>query len=421
MKSRAKTEAQADLDGLLDVLCDPDVTPERLAEARRVAYDAFGPAADGFLRATMRTAAAQRELTGAREQLERTLGGAQLRGIVTAVHNGRVCVQVGPTERVLVRPAGMALGIGQIVYTDAGAQTVVGAGEYLVGGSAYAVCERLDGRRVLVRPLREAGQEEARLLGVVADGVELDTLGFEDRVLGYGGLALGNVVLITCRLGPAQRPAAADVGVSRPVRREDIVGLDDVIERLERLFLTPPTAAYATLLGEAERAAAGAVLCGPPGCGKSLVADYFVDCIRARGGMALVRTASSFLSKWVGEGAARLRTDFAALDRAWEESGVRPLLVIDELEAIALDRSQGFMLHGGYLDVLDTLLALLTRSKVRLIGISNLADRYLDTALMRDGRLPIVQLPPTLDAAQVATLVAKCLARVPLAPQGGSQ
>jgi hypothetical protein len=416
MRSRAKTESPSDIDGLLDVLCDPDVPPERQAEARRIAFDAFGPAADGLLRAATRTAAAQRELSCTREQLERMLGGgAQLRGIVTAVQNGRVCLQIGPTERVLVRPADMTLGIGQIVYTDAGAQTVIGAGEYLIGGSAYAVCERLDGRHVLVRPLREAGQEEARLLGIVADSVDLDTLAFEDRVLGYGGLALGNVVLVTRRLGPAQRPAAPEIGVPRPVRREDIVGLDDVIERLERLFLTPPSPAYAALLGEAERAAAGAVLCGPPGCGKSLLADYFVDRTRASGGTALVRTASSFLSKWVGEGAARLRADFMTLDRAWEESGVRPLLVIDELEAIALDRSQGFMLHGGYLDVLDTLLALLTRSQARLIGISNLADRYLDTALTRDGRLPIVQLPHTLDAAQVATLVAKSLTRIPLA------
>jgi SpoVK/Ycf46/Vps4 family AAA+-type ATPase len=150
-----------------------------------------------------------------------------------------------------------------------------------------------------------------------------------------------------------------------------------------------------------------------------MVADYLVGVVRARGGHALVRTASSFLSKWVGSGASRMRRDFSALDRAYEDTGVRPLLVIDEIEAIALDRSQGFMLHGGYLDVLDTLLALLTRSKARMIGISNVGDRFVDTALTRDGRLPIVRLPGTLDAAQVATLVARRLARVPLAANGG--
>jgi len=405
---------------LLDVLCDPDVAAERLAEARQIACEQFGPLADGVLRAGMRAATARRELGALREQVDRMVGGSQLRGIVTAVHNGRVRVQLGPAERVLARPEHMMLGVGQIVYTDSSGQAVLGAGEYLISGSSYAFCERLDGRQVLVRPLREVGPDDARLLGVVADSVDLESLAVEDRVLGYGGLELGNVVLVTRRLGPPHPPAPDDVGAVRAVRREDIVGLDEVIERLERLFLNPPSLAYAALLGETGRAEAGVVLCGPPGCGKSLVADYFVGQVRARGGMALVRTASSFLSKWVGEGAARLRADFAALERAWVESGVRPLLVIDELEAVALDRGQGLMLHAGHLDVLDTLLALLTRSTARLIGISNLADRWLDTALTRDGRLPIVQLPHTLDPHQVSTLVTKCLAQVALAPHGGT-
>jgi hypothetical protein len=63
------------------------------------------------------------------------------------------------------------------------------------------------------------------------------------------------------------------------------------------------------------------------------------------------------------------------------------------------------------------LLALLTRSKTRMIGISNVGDRYVDTALTRDGRLPIVRLPATLDAAQVADLVTRCLQNVTLAAE----
>jgi hypothetical protein len=74
------------------------------------------------------------------------------------------------------------------------------------------------------------------------------------------------------------------------------------------------------------------------------------------------------------------------------------------------------MLHAGYLDVLTTLLAELTRSPARMIGISNVADRYLDTALTRDGRLPIIDFPATLDPALVTLLVAKILTDMPLAP-----
>jgi hypothetical protein len=411
----------ADPDALIALNCDPDIDADRLAEARGLVQETFGPYAEFMLRACGQAAAAQREARTLREQLERMTSGTQLRGIVTGVNNGRVRVQLGANERVLVRPPELTLGIGQIVYTDASAQAVLGAGDFLVGGVTYAYCDRLEGRHVLVRPLRDGTQEEeVRHLAVVAESVDIAALEPDDRVLGYGGLELGNVVLITRWLGPARTSAPEDVGVARVVRREDIVGLDDIIDQLECLFLEAASPAYAALLGQAERAQVGVVLSGVPGSGKSLIADYVVARVRGRGGLALVRTASSYLSKWVGEGARRLREDFAALDTAYATTGVRPLLVIDELEAIALDRSQGFMLHGGHLDVLDTLLALLTRSKARMIGISNVADRYIDTALTRDGRLPVLQLRPTLDPEQVASLVAKSLTGVRLAPRGGA-
>ncbi len=267
-----------------------------------------------------------------------------------------------------------------------------------------------------MRPPRD--EDDARQGALVAESVDLEALEPGDRVLAYTGLELGNVVLVTRRLGPVRSVVAEDVGVTHVVARQDIIGLEDVIERLERLFLVPPSPAYAALLGEAERAQKGVVLIGPPGCGKSTVADYLVGRVRAAGGRALVRTASSYLSKWVGSGSGRVRSDMAALERAYEETGVRPLLVVDELEAIALDRSQGHMLHGGFLDVLDTLLTLLPRTNARMIGISNVGDRYLDAALVRDGRLPIVQLPGTLTPSQVTSLVARCLARVRL--EGGA-
>jgi hypothetical protein len=409
-----------DVDALIALNCDPDLEADRQAEARTLLHETFGPYAESMLRACGQAAAALREARTLREQLERMTSGTQLRGIVTGVHNGRVRVQLGANERVLARPPELTLGIGQIVYTDASAQAVLGAGDFLVGGVTYAYCDRLEGRHVLVRPLRDGAQDdEVRQLAVVAECVDLEGLEPDDRVLGYGGLELGNVVLITRWLGPARAAAPEDVGAVRVVRREDIVGLDDIIDRLECLFLETASPAYAALLGQVERAQVGVVLSGPPGSGKSLLADYVVERVRERGGLALVRTASSYLCKWVGEGARRLRADFAALDTAYGETGVRPLLVIDELEAIALDRSQGLMLHGGHLDVLDTLLALLTRSRARMIGISNVADRYIDTALTRDGRLPVLQLPATLDPAQVASLVAKSLTGVRLAPSGG--
>ena len=415
MPSRHAT-AQPDLDFVVDLNCDPDITPAQHAEARKMLVAAMGPCAEPVLRAATHAAAARRELAQHRAEAAR----AQLRGIVTAVNDGHVRLVVGGTDRVLVRPDGVELGVGQTVLTDAEGRTVLAAGEFLLGGTTYAFCERLEGHYALVRSLRDGPHDDLRQLAVVSDAVDLGALAPGDHVLGWS-IDNGNLVLVTRRLGPPRPSVADDGGMMRcVVRREDIVGMEDVIARAERLFLDAASPAFVPLLEEADPGLVGAVFQGPAGCGKSKVATLLVCQVRARGGCALYRTASHYLSKWVGEGSAIMRADFAFLDASYEKTGVRPLLVVDELEAIALDRQHGWTLNGGHLDVLDTLLSLLTRSTARMIGISNIADRFLDTALVREGRIPIVPFPPRLEPEQVAALVAKRLARVPLTRSGGA-
>src|SRR6185436_11692360 len=192
MRTRPRLSPSLDFDTVAEAICDPAATAERQAEIRQFVIAHFGPFAEITLRIGEQAAGAQRELAALREQLERMIGGTQLLGIVTGVNNGRVRVQIGPTERILTRPPEMALGLGQIVFTDGSGQAVLGAGEYLLGGSTYAYCETLENRHVLVRPLRDGGQDDARQLAIVADSVEIDALEPDDRVLGYSGLELGN-------------------------------------------------------------------------------------------------------------------------------------------------------------------------------------------------------------------------------------
>ena len=409
----SKPSADVDVDAIIDINCDPELSPERHAEARQLLQGALGPYAVATLRACGRAMIARREAADLRQQMESMLAGAQLRGIVTGVHNGRVRLLLGGAERVLVRPEGLSLGIGQTVLTDGEGRTVLGAGDFIVGGQTYTFCEPLEDRHALVQPMRDSAHDEIRQLALIADSVDPASLRPGDRVLGWS-IQSGNVVLVTRRLGASARPVADDTGVSRKVVREDIVGLDDVLRETDLLFLDSDSPAYAALLERANRALTGFVFQGVPGCGKSMVAEYLTGRVRQRGGRALVRTASHFLSKWVGEGSARLRADVSLLDASYVESGVRPLLIIDELEAIALDRSQPRALGEGHLDVLDTLLSLLTRTEARVIGISNVADRFLETALLRDGRLRIIPFPPTLNPEQVTALVIKCLAGLSL-------
>jgi hypothetical protein len=415
---RQKLEAQeftGDLDRLIELNCTHDLSPEDEARARHHVLALFGPHAEAILRACGRAAAARRDLAAATEQLARLRGGVQLRGVVTGVDNGRVSLMLGGTERLLPRPEDLPLRIGQTVLTDADGQTVLDAGDFLLAGQTFRYCERLHGRYALVQPLREAQHEEARQVALVAESLDLDSLKPGDRVLGWA-FDYGSWVLVTHALGPIQRLVEDDERSRRIVTREDIVGLDEFLEEMELLFLDPTEPDYAAVFEACSPALVGVALAGQPGVGKTLVADYCASLVRSRGGRALYRTGSHYLSKWVGEGAAVMRADFAVLENAYEETGVRPLLIIDELEAIAVDRSHMTALQGGYLDILDTLLSLLTHTKARMIGISNLTTRLVDTALTRDGRLYPLRFPATLDAEQVATLATRCLAGMPLGP-----
>jgi hypothetical protein len=413
MRTRTTTP-EMDLNALVDVNCQPDLPPERQAEARKALIGLFGPYADAMLRACDQAAAAVRQQRAAEAELARLARGVQLRGIVTGVHNGRVRVALGGGERELVRPDGIDLGLGQTVLTDTSGGVVLAVGDFVVGGQTYVLCERLEARYALVRAAREGPHEDARQLALVSDAVDLDALAAGDRVLGWS-LDGGNLVLVTRRLGPLRSPVAPDVGVGRAVTRADIVGLDDVLEEMELIFMAGVGPAFEPLLVRANRALVGAVFHGAPGTGKSMVAEYFVEQVRARGGRALYRTAGHYLSRWVGDGPAALRADFATLDAAFAETGVRPLLIVDELEAIALDRLHRGAMHAGYLEVLDELLGLLTRTDARMIGISNVGDRYLDQGLVRSGRLHLVPFPATLGPEGVAAVVSKCLAGVSLA------
>jgi hypothetical protein len=403
-----------ELNELIDLVCEPGVLVERQAEARKLVQRCLGPVAGPVLRACDQAAGAKRERAAMAREMERYLTGPQLRAVVTATHNGRVRVAIGGAERELPRPPELTLAVGQTVLTDADGRAVLGAGEPLVGGQSFVFCELLEDRRALVRPLRESPHEDLRQVALIGDAVALDTLVPGDHVLGWS-LDYGNLVLVTRRLGPLRAPVADDPGAPRPVRREDIIGLEDVLEKVDLLFLASDAPGYAELLAETEGSIVGYCFQGVTGAGKSLLAQCLMSEVRARGGRALARTSSYYLSKWVGEGSERLRADFAMLESAYGESGIRPLLVIDELEAIALDRNIAAGAHAGYLDVLDTLLHELTRTSARVIGISNVAGRLIDPALERDGRLPLLPFPPTLTAAQVAAIVAKRLARVSLA------
>jgi len=126
----------------------------------------------------------------------------------------------------------------------------------------------------------------------------------------------------------------------------------------------------------------GALLYGPPGCGKTLLARALAT--ESGANMILVR-GPQILSKWVGESEKAIREIFR------KAKASSPCVVIfDELDSLARYKS-GEM--GG---VGETILSqLLTEieeggsSRVVIVGITNRPD-LLDNSLLRTGRLDLI-------------------------------
>jgi len=163
----------------------------------------------------------------------------------------------------------------------------------------------------------------------------------------------------------------------------DVAGVDEAVEELRELveFLRNPKK-YQRLGGRIPK---GALLLGPPGCGKTLLA-------RAVAGEAQVpffyMSGSEFVEMFVGLGAARVRELFQqAKERA-------PCLVfLDELDTIGKTRAgalgAGLGSHDEREQTLNQLLVEMdgfdTSKGVIIMAATNRPD-VLDPALLRPGR-----------------------------------
>ncbi|HVM02221.1 MAG TPA: AAA family ATPase [Acidimicrobiales bacterium] len=178
---------------------------------------------------------------------------------------------------------------------------------------------------------------------------------------------------------PADR-SASGVAPERPtVTFADVAGLDDAIAELREVteYLSDPER-FRRLGAELPR---GILLHGLPGCGKTLLA-------RALAGETGVPfyfvSASSFVEKFVGVGAARVRELFQ------EAKNHAPSIVfIDELDAVGRRRDSD---GGGTREFDHTLNQLLVEldgflgsSGVLLLAATNRPE-LIDPALLRPGR-----------------------------------
>ena len=125
----------------------------------------------------------------------------------------------------------------------------------------------------------------------------------------------------------------------------------------------------------------GALLYGPPGCGKTLLARALAT--ESSGNMILVR-GSEILSKWVGESEKAIREIFRKA-----KSSSPCVIIFDELDSLAKFKSGEDIGPGE--TVLSQLLTEMEdgiSSRVVVIGISNRPD-MIDGSVLRTGRLDL--------------------------------
>ena len=169
--------------------------------------------------------------------------------------------------------------------------------------------------------------------------------------------------------------------VERPkVWWKDVGGLDKIKKSLtDNLIVAMKEPNKFTKMGV--RPPRGALIYGPPGCGKTLLGRAVATETGAN--MILVR-GPEILSKWIGESEKAVREIFRKAKAA------APCVVIfDELDSIARYKSG----EGGTSEnVLSQLLTEIEEgisSRVVVIGITNRPD-ILDNSLLRTGRLDLV-------------------------------
>ncbi len=170
--------------------------------------------------------------------------------------------------------------------------------------------------------------------------------------------------------------------VERPkVWWQDVGGLNEIKKTLEdNLILAMHDPGKFNKMGI--RPPKGALIYGPPGCGKTMLAMAFAT--ESGANMILVK-GPEILSKWVGESEKAVREIFR------KAKASSPCVVIfDELDSLARHKSNEEVGVGE--TVLSQLLTEIEEgvsSRVVVIGISSRPD-LLDNSLLRTGRLDLV-------------------------------
>ena len=230
------------------------------------------------------------------------------------------------------------------------------------GADIKSLC-RETAMKAIRRYLPKIDLESERIPSEVLQTMEIKLIDFYD--------AMHEVVPTAMRAFYVERPK---------VWWQDVGGLDEIKKTLnDNLILAMHDPAKFNKMGI--KPPKGALIYGPPGCGKTLLARALAT--ESGANMILVK-GPEILSKWVGESEKAIREIFR------KAKASSPCVVIfDELDSLARYKSNE---EGAGETILSQLLTEMEEgvsSRVVVIGITNRPD-LLDNSLLRAGRLDLV-------------------------------
>jgi len=230
------------------------------------------------------------------------------------------------------------------------------------GADIKSLC-REAAMKSIKRYLPDIDLETERIPSEVLQSMEIKLIDFYD--------AMHEVVPTAMREFYVERPK---------VWWHDVGGLDDIKKALtDNLITAMKEPKKFTKMGI--RPPRGALIYGPPGCGKTLLGQALATETGAN--MILVR-GPEILSKWIGESEKAVREIFRKAKAA-----APCVLIFDELDSLARNKTGD---SGASENVLSQLLTEIEEgisSRVVVIGITNRPD-ILDNSLLRTGRLDLV-------------------------------